>query len=447
MLAPALPPASMNEALLNPIVQALSSNEPLDPAQDPEEFKRLYVEHLHPGRFGGALGQLKREVQGASGGYHLYLFSGTVGSGKSTELRRVAEELRSSERYVAVVNITDYLNPEQQLNFADLLLAMAMGLLEDLSGQFHWDSPSQSLWDGLKGLLGADVSIDGLDLKVVKLNLKQKSAFRDQLRQRFAASPGEFLDQAQRFFQQLASETKRKQRVLIVDSLEHFGGRRGKGDPVLTSLRAVFEQHTDAMRIPDWQAVYSVPPLLPKLAPGVLAVAGAARLYQLTSAHVYLDRSDAPDEKMVGQLSNLIDRRCGGAEPRRRFIGDALLREVILGSGGDLRDLIRLLKLAALFAFDSPQLPVERAVVDAVFDDWRNAYLPLAQDAALRLAAVHAAKEPVVATEDDWFGVMSDLAEKRILLYRNGTDWYDVHPLLRDAVLAHRAAAAPNPLP
>jgi hypothetical protein len=38
---------------------------------------------------------------------------------------------------------------------------------------------------------------------------------------------------------------------------------------------------------------------------------------------------------------------------------------------------------------------------------------------------------------------MSDLAEKRVLLYRNGTDWYDVHPLLRDAVRAAVVAAAP----
>lgn len=433
----------MHDQLLNPIVQALSSNEPLDPAQDAVEFKRLYVENLHPGRFGGALGQMKREIQSARGGHHIYFFSGTVGSGKSTELRRLAQELRSGDRYVAVVNITDYLNPEQELNFADLLMAMAMGLLEDLSGQFKWDSPSQSLRDGLKGLLGADVAIDAIDLKVVKLNLRQKSAFRDQLRHRFAASPGEFLDQAQRFFSQLAKETQHEQRVLVVDSLEHYGGRRGKGDPILASLRTVFEQHTDAMRVPDWQTVYSVPPLLPKLAPGVLAVVGAARLYQLTSAHVYQDRSDQADGKMVDQLVNMIDRRCGQAE-RRRFISDALLREVILGSGGDLRDLLRLLKLAALFAFDSPQLPVDRSLIDAVFDDWRNAYVPLAADTVARLAAVRSGKEPSVATEDDWFGVMSDLAEKRILLYRNGTDWYDVHPLLRLA-LAEQLAAAPAP--
>jgi hypothetical protein len=205
----------------------------------------------------------------------------------------------------------------------------------------------------------------------------------------------------------------------------------------------VFQEHTDAMRVPGWQTVYSVPPLLPKLAPGVLAVVGAARLYQLTSAHVYLDRSERPDDTMIARLVDLIDRRCGGAAARRAFIPDLQLRQVILGCGGDLRDLIRLLKLAALFAFEAPALPIDNAIVEAVFNDWRNAYLPLAQDTMQRLASVLAEKEPTVATEEDWFGVMSDLAEKRVLLYRNGTDWYDVHPLLRDAVRAAVVAAAP----
>ncbi|MCU0924901.1 MAG: GspE family protein [Hydrogenophaga sp.] len=434
----------MNEALLTPIVKALSSTDPLDPADPGGDFKRLYVDNLHPGKFGGALGQLRREIQGAEGGHHIYLFSGTVGSGKSTELRRLAGDLRSPTRFVSVVNITDYLNPEQELNFADLLLAMAMGLLEDMAGQFHWDSPAARIWDGLKGLLGAEVGLGEFDLKVVKLNLRQRSGFRDQLRQRFEASPGEFLAQTQRFFEHLAQESGRAQRVLIVDSLEHFGGRRGKDDPILKSLRAVFQEHTDAMRLPGWQTIYSVPPLLPKLAPGVLAVVGAARLYQLTSAHVYLDRTERPDEPMLAQLTDLINRRCGGAEGRRRFVGDAELQRVILGCGGDLRDLLRLLKLAALFAFDAPTLPIDDTIVDAVFDDWRNAYLPLAKDTTQRLAAVLANKEPQVDTEDDWFSVMSDLAEKRVLLYRNGTDWYDVHPLLRDAV---RVAAGAPPAP
>lgn len=219
----------MHDDLLKPIVRALSHAAPLDPGHDPETFRRLYVDGLHPGPFGGALAQLKRDIESTTGGHQIHLFSGTVGSGKSTELRRLASQL--SDCHVAVVNITEYLNPEQELRFADLLLAMVMGLLEDMSGPSDWDSSLHSVWDGLKGLLGAHVAIDSINLPVVKLNLKQPSALRDQLRQRFAESPGEFIGKAHELFHRLATKAGKHRHVLVVDSLEHFGGRRQDRGP------------------------------------------------------------------------------------------------------------------------------------------------------------------------------------------------------------------------
>ena len=195
------------------------------------------------------------------------------------------------------------------------------------------------------------------------------------------------------------------------------------------------------MRLPEWQVLYSVPPLLPKLAPGVIASVSMAHIYQLTSAHVFKDRSTDPDIAMLPALQEMVDRRCGGAHNRRRFIDDALLRNVILASGGDLRDLFRMLKLAALYAFEVPSLPVDAALLDSVYANWRAPYLPLAVDTAERLAAVHATKQPLIPTKNEWFVVMGDLAQKRMLLYRNGEVWYDVHPLLRDAVAAAAAKA------
>lgn len=432
----------MNEPLLDPIVRLLSANEPLDPDADRVAFANLYVEGLHPGRYGGAMGRLKREIKGAAGGHEMYLFSGSIGSGKSTELRRLAADLRQGGDHVSVLDIADFLNPEQPLNFADLLFGMAMGLLESLAGEFDWDSTSARVVDGLKALFGAEVTVTSFDLKVLKGDLRQASSLRAEIRRRFESSPGEFLKHVQAFFERLAGETQRERRLLIVDSLEHFGGRGSVDDPILKSLRAVFEQHADAMRLPLWQVLYSVPPLLPKLAPGVIANVGMAQVYQLTSAHVYQDRSSEPDNSMLPALEDMVDRRCGGAANRRRFIQDDLLRDVVLKSGGDLRDLFRLLKIAAIYAYEVPTLPVDRALVDAVFDEWRAPYVPLAADTALRLSHVHSTKLPQIQNENDWFAVMGDLAQKRLLLYRNGEDWYDVHPLLRAAVDAAANAAA-----
>lgn len=434
--------ATMNDALLKPIVQALSAVDPLDPARDRDNFERLYVEGLHPGKYGGEVRRLRSEIDSALGGQHMYLFSGSLGSGKSTELRRLADDLRQVGYHVSVIDITRYLNADQPLKFADLLFGMAMGLLESLAGEFHWDATSSRVIDGLKSLFGAEVEFKSFDLKVIKGDLRQPSVLRNQIRARFETSPGEFLKEMQAFFISQAGQTGKARRLLIVDSLEHFHGRGGVDDEILASLRVLFEQHAGAMRLPEWQVVYSVPPLLPKLAPGVIASVAMAHIYQLTSAHVFKDHSTEPDTSMLPALQDMVDRRCGGADNRRRFIDDALLREVILASGGDLRDLFRMLKLAALYAFEVPQLPVDADLLQSVYDNWRAPYLPLAVDTAERLAAVHATKQPLIPTENEWFVVMGDLAQKRMLLYRNGEVWYDVHPLLREAVTAASVKAA-----
>ena len=86
------------------------------------------------------------------------------------------------------------------------------------------------------------------------------------------------------------------------------------------------------------------------------------------------------------------------------------------------------------------QFPVAQAQLERVYNDLRRPYLPLPQDTAERLRQIHADKEAYLATAADWQLVISDLAQKRVLLYLNGTEWYDVHPLLREPLAAQSPA-------
>lgn len=75
----------MNDALLKPIVQALSAVDPLDPARDRAMFERLYVEGLHPGKYGGEVRRLRTEIESAAGGHHMYLFSAASGRARAPD--------------------------------------------------------------------------------------------------------------------------------------------------------------------------------------------------------------------------------------------------------------------------------------------------------------------------------------------------------------------------
>ena len=76
-----------------PILQRLQDPGPLDPnpadSQAAKEFKELYIKDLHASH-GDLAKKLALEIKTSSGTRHGYLFSGTIGSGKSTELRRLA---------------------------------------------------------------------------------------------------------------------------------------------------------------------------------------------------------------------------------------------------------------------------------------------------------------------------------------------------------------------
>ena len=90
-------------------LQRLQNTEPLDPAES--NFKALYVENLHA-RGDDVIEKLLIKIDTSIGSQHAYLFSGTIGSGKSTELHRLGYKLREGGgNYSIVIDVLNYLNP------------------------------------------------------------------------------------------------------------------------------------------------------------------------------------------------------------------------------------------------------------------------------------------------------------------------------------------------
>ena len=439
-----------------PILQRLQDPGPLDPnpadSQAAKDFKELYIKDLHANH-GDVAKKLALEITTSSGTRHGYLFSGTIGSGKSTELRRLAQELRSSGNYALVINAQEYLNPQMPISIVDLLLAMAMGVWEATAKVLDIDSSEGDRWNWLKSVFTAgvdpkEVEVSGGVLKL-KMSLHSNPNVRERLRLFHEARLDELIAQFNEFLSYAAQEIKAKRElddkakmVLVVDSLEHFGGQAAAGQPdeVFSSLQRMFNTFASYLRLEGWSVVYSVPPLLHKLAPGIANAFGTTSTYFLTSAHVFKDRSDAIDVDTVTQkLMPLVRKRIGEAHVAE-LIGDAEIRNIIEMTGGDLRDLIRAVRAVLLAGLgDKNSFPVTQAHLEQVFNDMRRPYLPLPVNTQTRLAYVARNFKPELQDQADWPHVISDLAQKRILLYLNGSEWYRVHPLLGDSV-------SPSPL-
>ena len=158
----------MDRSLIIPILQRLEDPGPLNPdTRKPEEaakFARYYVEGLHGGH-GDAVDQLALEIEVSSGGRNAYLFSGTIGSGKSTELMRMAQDLRERGHFAAVVNAREYLNPQMEISISELLLAMALAVWE-LTATAQGKNPTDGQrWQWWKSLFASGVELKEIEQK------------------------------------------------------------------------------------------------------------------------------------------------------------------------------------------------------------------------------------------------------------------------------------------
>ena len=438
------------------VLQNLQNTDPLDPdpEHDPDHlFRDWYVSQLGGASDGDVIERLKLQILASVGGHHAYLFTGTIGSGKSTELRRLAYSLKQAKQFATVINIADYLNPQENLGLPDVLMAVALGAGE-AAAKVQGIAPevAQRLlawWDNLLAmrLEGKELEIGGGPLKL-KLALKNNPSYRQRLRQFLEGGLDELVRETNQFLQTTAEQICSKRGmsesgkcVLLVDSLEQFGSSAlaGHEDPVLQSLIALFNHHGSQLRFGGWSVVYSVPPLLQKLAPGVTAHFPSTSY--LTSAHVFVDRKDEIDKATVDdKLLPLLKKRLG-EKPAKDLFEEGVLRDMVVMSGGDLRFLLRIAADALLAGLPKNQFPINQTMVNKVYDVLRRPYLPLPKDVQERLAHVRKHKEPLLNTSADWTRAMSDLAAKRILLYLNGTEWYDVHPLLRSVPAEETDAA------
>ncbi len=138
-----------------------------------------------------------------------------------------------------------------------------------------------------------------------------------------------------------------------------------------------------------------------------------------------------PYDKGLARMRDIVGKRY----PQwSEFLTQAQISRLAQSSGGDLRDYFRMLRLAITRAPTLATLPVADTVVADAEDAVRNDMLPIAADDPTWLAKIMASHETELLILDS----LPDFARlqqgKYVLHYRNGRDWYDVHPLLRPAI-------------
>lgn len=390
-------------------------------------------------------------------GKSVQLLSGFRGSGKSTELRRLRKRLRESGYLVVLCDVEDYVNLSIPVDVSDFLMALAGVFGEQLRTPelLGEDAHHESYWERLAAFFSRTrVDVDEISAGLgdgvevgIKATLKSDPTFKQNLQKRMAGHLGALVADVREYFQECVRKLKQRhgagtEVVLLVDSVEHIRGTSVNAADVQSSVETLFAGHADKLHLPNLHVVYTVPPYL-KVRHPLLGALYASGVKVLPAIKMREDESRQPCAAGLDAIEKVV--RARGDWPR--LLGDRkVVDQLALSSGGHLRDLLHILAEVLL---RTDTLPVPPATVEQAVDQVKNEFLPLADADAIWLDRVARTHKASLEGTDRLPDLARFLDTHLMLCYRNGHEWYDVHPLIADEVReqAERAAARSNGTP
>jgi len=374
-----------------------------------------------------------------SEGASVNLLSGQRGSGKSTQLRRLEKILAGQGCVVFRCDMSDYLNLTTPVEISDFFFSM-MGALGDAAGEKYGKSfLKENYWDRAVRFLKSDIGVEETRVKTgiadFKASLKNDPSFKAELQKHMRGHIAALIRQAHAFSDEVVDYVRRKtgdpekKAVLILDSIEQIRGVGEEAQSVYDSVENLFSAHAEHLRLSLMHVVYTVPPYLPPLVPGLGRNLGTAS-NTLPSLHVRKKGDGADDPEGLKILSDIVAHRF--ERWSEVFTPDAIQR-MGRNTAGDLRDFFRLIRevLSQVSIARSAALPVQDGVLEEAENKLRREMLPIADADRAWLKRISESKSAELPGVKDLPTLARYFDTNLIQNYRNGEDWYDVHPLIR----------------
>lgn len=375
------------------------------------------------------------------------LFSGYRGSGKSTELRRLQERLRGQGYHVVLCDMREHIDLSTSLDVADFLMVLAGALGEALYDQkILSGEPSQhGYWPRALKLLKrlriplAELGLDAqqpseADAAGLRQSLREDPVVRDRVRRQLEGHIGPLLKDVRDYFAECLAQFRKRhgghaRLVYLVDSLEQMQGTFTNAMQVLGSVVELFANHADKLFFKGLHVIYTIPPYVSVLHPGLGNKYPHGGILVLPALKVKQRNSQERYEPIYALLEQVVRQR-GDWE---RLLGGnrELLQQIIAASGGHFRDLLRIL-IEIIRRVDA--VPVSPSTVAEAIGQVRSEYMSIPDSDVEWLARIAESNEMCLPSQDKLPEFARFLETSIVLGYRNGDYWYDVHPLVRDVV-------------
>lgn len=373
---------------------------------------------------------------------HLFYFSGQRGTGKSTELRRLEQLLLGESAQVIRFDSLDFITETEKVTVESVLLLVTAGLAAWADTHHRQDFLHANAWTRFSNWLQTDVELTEFTAQGLKVKLKeQQVSVAEKIRK--LSTPLEWTNTVQGFageiIEFIRQSTRRDRVVVIVDSLERLRGVSGADqDAMFQHVITTFAGDFDRLRIPSASVVYSVPPYLALMAD----VRNFVTCFALASVRVYgkpisngnpTAHRRQPRPEGLEKMRNLIDRRYADWG---QVLNESALDELAKASGGDLRHFMQRLVSGvvgkAQFALDRVPLKAGDPVLNQVIDENRGETERLTVRSEWPLLAdIARTHNAIAADRGESLRTLARLFDTRVILnYRNGAEWFDIHPLL-----------------
>lgn len=374
----------------------------------------------------------------------LFYFTGQRGTGKSTELRRLEQMLLGEHAQVIRFDSLDFITETEKVTVESILLLVTAGL-----AAWAWadekckeDFLKSSAWTRFATWLQTDIELSEVSAHGLKLKLKeQQVSVAKKIRD--LSTPLEWTKKVQSFAGEIVQfirlRTSCERVVVIVDSLERLRGVSGADqDAMFQHVVTTFAGDFDRLRIPSASVVYSVPPYLALLSD----VRNFVTCHALASVRVYAKPiangtptayRRQPRPEGLEKMRSLIERRYAAWA---QVLDSSALDALAQASGGDLRHFMQRLVSGvvgkALFALDRLPLRADDPVVQQVMDENKGETERLTVKSEWPLLAdIARSHNAIAADRGDSLRTLARLFDTRVILnYRNGAEWFDIHPLL-----------------
>ncbi len=428
---------------LKELYQALR-DKPLDPANAHDAGWYVpYVERLAY----DPITEICNEI-GFNDTQSLYYVTGQRGTGKSTELLRLRSMLQANGVVVFYVDMLRYLHMSEPTEISDFLIAVSAGLAEQARREHGLMVEGQSYWEKLKNFISrleiektslkSSLKLPAVEFGVdIAARLKADNAFKQRLQDVTRGYTTELVTQVQEFATELVGALRRDyknpglQVAVIIDSFEQIRGYYGNVKQVYESVVKLFGADGKHLRLPLMHTVITIPPYLNSIAIG----AGEVPV-SLPSVHVRQRRSGESDPRGLSILRDMIYYRTGAA---REIFTDAILNELAIASGGDIRDFFSLVSNMLVKAGTQQvlKLPLDAELARLSKEKLARSLQPIDDVATRWLFRVRETQQAEL-DERDKLPELALLFDRNLVIhYQNGENWYGIHPLI-DSYVAER---------